>query len=245
MKSDVRPCSSLILAGLCLNALLLGGCSSRQGRHPMRSGRRHSTSRRSPSRSASRSGLTGERLPKSARADFPSFDGDSFFVSIPPTLTGAQKSAEVFAGVVSPVLRAVGFERKLEEFGVPSGEGTRQPHPTCRDLRVWCVTKSLIPVSSAICGPRNHPHRSAIGHCRACFPNGDGITRPTQSGPGTPALRVLFPAACRRCADRTCRRPCRSLGGRDNNRRAWLGAESVCRHQRANAPCASGGRHRA
>ena len=68
-----------------------------------------------------------ESLPQGARAFFPAFDGDTFFVSLPDPKEAEELSwEEVFNQVVTPSLRAIGFER-LDEIMIPKGKGVEQP----------------------------------------------------------------------------------------------------------------------
>jgi hypothetical protein len=84
-----------------------------------------------------------ERLPKPARAIFPAFDGDSFFVSIPPKEAEKLPASQVFKDIVGPMLRSFGFERDFRQISPPAQEGTRMPRAnlaglaadTCRELR--------------------------------------------------------------------------------------------------------------
>jgi len=69
-----------------------------------------------------------QSLPSGAQALFPGFDGDAFFVSLPkPKEAGALSWRQVFDEVVTPTLRAVGFERSLNEILVPNGNGVNLP----------------------------------------------------------------------------------------------------------------------
>ncbi|MGH7388086.1 MAG: hypothetical protein ACREM3_01320 [Candidatus Rokuibacteriota bacterium] len=71
--------------------------------------------------------LDRSKLPKGAGATLPAFDGDAFFVSIPPREAGELSARDVFAGVVLPVLQAAGFQRSPGELSVPPGAGTALP----------------------------------------------------------------------------------------------------------------------
>jgi hypothetical protein len=50
---------------------------------------------------------------------FPAFEGDSFFVTIPPSQSGDLRAAEVLQRWVLPSLRAVGFQRSASEITSP------------------------------------------------------------------------------------------------------------------------------
>lgn len=125
----------------------------------------------------SRLRIDPKRLPLTARADYPSFDGDSFFVAIAPHLTVAQSSTEVFTGLVVPVLRAVGFERRPEELSVPRGAGTRLPSADLASLSaVVCyeVDDPRFQAYQPVCNAMRRGERSEIAD--RVFLNGDGMT---------------------------------------------------------------------
>ena len=116
-------------------------------------------------------------LPKSGRASWPAFDGDSFFVSIPAQLSGGQSSADVFGGVVAPVLRAVGFERKLEELSGAQGSGTRlPPADLARLATVVCyeVDDRRFERYQPVCNTMRRGEPNSIAE--RVFLNGDGMT---------------------------------------------------------------------
>jgi len=50
-------------------------------------------------------------LPADARAQFPAYDGDAFFVTLPARPAGSVSSTEVLTNIITPILKAVGFER--------------------------------------------------------------------------------------------------------------------------------------
>ncbi|MGH7392953.1 MAG: hypothetical protein ACREM3_26385, partial [Candidatus Rokuibacteriota bacterium] len=68
--------------------------------------------------------LDPSKLPKGAGATLPAFDGDGFFVTIPPRATGELDARAVFDDAVRPVLQAAGFQRSAAELSVPPGSGT-------------------------------------------------------------------------------------------------------------------------
>ena len=68
-----------------------------------------------------------DALPKGARAHFPAFDGDRFFVTLPVGEQKDVRAEEVFEKVVVPILKAMGFERGRKALGVPPSEGVKMP----------------------------------------------------------------------------------------------------------------------
>ncbi len=62
-----------------------------------------------------------------ARAHFPAFDGDSFFVSLPPVAQPDVSAADVLAKVIAPVLNAIGFKRGVGALAAPPPSGVKQP----------------------------------------------------------------------------------------------------------------------
>jgi len=69
-----------------------------------------------------------QSLPSGARALFPGFDGDAFYVTLPKPKEATTLSwRQVFNDVVAPTLRAVGFERSSDEILVPNGNGVNLP----------------------------------------------------------------------------------------------------------------------
>lgn len=60
------------------------------------------------------------RLPPGTRGKFPSFDGDSFAVTIPPRTGGMRTPRETFEETVAPLMRAMGFQARVESMKTPS-----------------------------------------------------------------------------------------------------------------------------
>jgi hypothetical protein len=76
-------------------------------------------------------------LPPGARALFPAFDGEGFTVTLPARQAGRLGASQVYADVVGPVLRAVGFDDGQRRMRVPDYAGRDQPRadlPTLADL---------------------------------------------------------------------------------------------------------------
>lgn len=68
-----------------------------------------------------------ERLPDGARALFPAYDGDGFFVSLPTSEAPGDLSwEEVYTTAIAPTLEALGFERTTDLL-IPDGKGVKQP----------------------------------------------------------------------------------------------------------------------
>ncbi len=66
-------------------------------------------------------------LPQGARATFPPHDGEAFFVTLPVRRREAVNASEVLDNVVSPVLRAIGFQRGPQALRMPPAAGLKQP----------------------------------------------------------------------------------------------------------------------
>ena len=66
-------------------------------------------------------------LPDGARAHFPAFDGDRFFVSLPVRQQGDLQTSEVYEKVIAPILKAMGFERGKKALGMPPSAGVKMP----------------------------------------------------------------------------------------------------------------------
>lgn len=62
-------------------------------------------------------------LPTGAKAHFPAYDGDKFFVTLPVAQRDDLSAQEVLDSVVKPVLDAVGFSRGAEALGMPPENG--------------------------------------------------------------------------------------------------------------------------
>jgi hypothetical protein len=67
------------------------------------------------------------QLPPGAHGQFPAYDGDSFFVSLPVRQVNTLTADEVRDQVVVPTLRAVGFERGIKGLAMPTTNGLDQP----------------------------------------------------------------------------------------------------------------------
>lgn len=79
-------------------------------------------------------------LPAAAKAFYPAFDGDSFFVSLKPKVAGEFTSEQVFTDVVAPVLQAMGFQRELSEIVTRTKKGAKPRPASLSDLAdVTCM----------------------------------------------------------------------------------------------------------
>jgi hypothetical protein len=58
------------------------------------------------------------RLPPGARGKFPSFDGDSFSITIAPP-EQARTPEETFESVVAPLMRAMGYGSRVQSMSIP------------------------------------------------------------------------------------------------------------------------------
>lgn len=77
-------------------------------------------------------------LPPGAHGKYPSFDGDSFSVTIPDRSGKTRTPRETFDEVVAPLMRAMGFEAHLGSMKIP---GTGQ---------VFQQQESGVPIENAI-----------------------------------------------------------------------------------------------
>src|SRR5216684_7156774 len=66
-------------------------------------------------------------LPLGAHAQFPAYDGDPFFVSLPVRQVNAVTATDVRDQVIVPVLKGVGFERGMNGLAMPPTNGLNQP----------------------------------------------------------------------------------------------------------------------
>ncbi len=66
-------------------------------------------------------------LPPGAHGQFPAYDGDPFFVSLPVTQVNVVTATEVRDQVIVPVLKAVGFKRGMNGLAMPPTNGLNQP----------------------------------------------------------------------------------------------------------------------
>lgn len=66
-------------------------------------------------------------LPDKARAQFPAYDGDSFFVTLPAQQQENVNAQEVMDKVITPIIKAMGFERGARSLSMPPAEGAKQP----------------------------------------------------------------------------------------------------------------------
>ena len=71
--------------------------------------------------------VDAKALPADARAQFPAYDGDVFFVTLPARRQESVSAQEVSDKVITPILKAVGFERGLKGLKMPPAEGIKQP----------------------------------------------------------------------------------------------------------------------
>lgn len=71
--------------------------------------------------------VDAKALPPGARAQFPAYDGDAFFVTLPVRREDKESANEVFEKVITPILKAVGFERGEKGLRMPPAEGIKQP----------------------------------------------------------------------------------------------------------------------
>src|SRR5436309_336115 len=65
--------------------------------------------------------FNADALPKEVRGKFPSFDGDSFNLNIPPRVADKLNAGDVMAQTVAPLLKAMGYGQRLDEI-VPAKE---------------------------------------------------------------------------------------------------------------------------
>ena len=84
-------------------------------------------------------------LPPGAHAQFPAYDGDPFFVSLPVHQVNAVTATEVRDQVILPILKAVGFERGMNGLAMPPTNGLNQPVGPLR-------TTFLIQKALELCG---------------------------------------------------------------------------------------------
>ena len=66
-------------------------------------------------------------LPQGMRANFPAFDGDSFFITAPVTLSEGVNASDLLRSTLPQVLRAVGFTRGVGALSAPPEQGVPQP----------------------------------------------------------------------------------------------------------------------
>jgi hypothetical protein len=115
------------LAGLLL--LLLAGCEAerRDGRAPAPGGEVSTPPRISAPGALRRPPLAVDpgALPQGARAHFPAYDGDPVFVTLPGQEEADTSAHAVFAGVITPVLKALRFEHGAEAFLMPPAQGVK------------------------------------------------------------------------------------------------------------------------
>ena len=84
-----------------------------------------------------------ERLPEAAHAIFPAFDGDGFFVAIPPRASQKDFSGDqVYKDIVGPVLASIGFNPRIgpdhppqqSRIRIPSHKGFARPSADLKKL---------------------------------------------------------------------------------------------------------------
>ena len=98
-------------------------------------------------------------LPKGAGAMLPSFDGQTFHVSLPKGSTRELSAKAVYDNVVRPVLRGVGFEEKQGRLRIPRNSGLLQSRAklsslaevTCRELMYEGFTHRRAPGARVLC----------------------------------------------------------------------------------------------
>ena len=66
-------------------------------------------------------------LPDQARAQFPAYEGDAFFVTLPVRQQADVSTQEALEKVVLPILKAMGFERGTKALSMPPSQGVNQP----------------------------------------------------------------------------------------------------------------------
>ena len=66
-------------------------------------------------------------LPPGARAHFPAYDGDPFFVTLPVTQRDDVRAGEVLSQLIVPILNAIGFDRGTRALVLPPAQGVPQP----------------------------------------------------------------------------------------------------------------------
>jgi hypothetical protein len=73
-------------------------------------------------------------LPVGARAHFPAYDGDPFFVTLPVRAQADVRAQEALQGVIAPILKAIGFQGKADAFAMPPDLGVAQPRADFKRL---------------------------------------------------------------------------------------------------------------
>ena len=67
------------------------------------------------------------QLPPGAHGQFPAYDGDPFFVSLPVQQVNTLTADQVRDQVIVPTLKAIGFERGMKGLALPPSNGLDQP----------------------------------------------------------------------------------------------------------------------
>ncbi len=73
-------------------------------------------------------------LPAGARAQFPAYDGDGFFVTLPPRATATVSADSVRDDVIAPILRAFGLSMNVSTLLMPPATGVLMPLASVRGL---------------------------------------------------------------------------------------------------------------
>ncbi|MEK9629953.1 MAG: hypothetical protein VW455_13150 [Nitrospinota bacterium] len=73
-------------------------------------------------------------LPEGAQAVLPSFDGGSFFVTLPPRKQNSVSTKDVFESIVLPILNSIGFEKGKNSFSLPPEKGIKMPAANFKGL---------------------------------------------------------------------------------------------------------------
>ncbi|HEY3052536.1 MAG TPA: hypothetical protein VGK04_04020, partial [Thermoanaerobaculia bacterium] len=88
--------------------------------------------------------FNADAIPKEVRGKFPSFDGDSFNLNIPPRVATQVTASQVLAQTLAPLLKAMGYGSRLDEIlpAKNAPEGSALPRAnlsalateTCREV---------------------------------------------------------------------------------------------------------------
>jgi hypothetical protein len=73
-------------------------------------------------------------LPEGARAHFPAYDGDRFFVTLPVREQRNVLSKEVLQKTILPILKALGFERDEKALSIPPSKGIKSKTANFKSL---------------------------------------------------------------------------------------------------------------
>jgi len=158
------------------------------------------------------------RLPPGTRGKFPSFDGDSFAVTIPPRSGKALTPRETFDEIIAPLMRAMGFEARVESMKIPSAG------------HVFQQLESGVPIENAVViATPTSVHGSLFNHyhvTNAVRLSAEAAARAVSRDlePSTRADLVLLPHGSAADGSIALRYGYRMLlAERDSRARTWLG----------------------